>query len=331
MKIEVRYFESCPNHKPTVERVQQVIDRLAVDADVSEVEVTQDDDPATMKFLGSPTVLIDGQDIDPAQRERASYGFGCRTFGGAGVPPVEMIEQAVREASDRGSGDDDCYSPHATSAQARNRPDQSHRLPFWSTPAAVGSAILSSACCWLPLLLLTVGLSAGGVAGFFETVRPYFLAAAVVFVGAGFYFAYFRKQACKPGDACAVPNPKIQRFNRTMLWVATVFVIIFALFPYYSPTLVREVASQSATVSFESGSPTDATATSVTRTFHVEGMTCRTCAATLELQLLQLPGMAETRVSYADGIATIRSPAGRPSTDEVRAAVEQAGFKLAGQ
>lgn len=96
MKIEVLYFEDCPNHKPTVERVKQVIDRLGVAADVREVELTQDDDPVIMKFIGSPTVLIDGRDVDPAQRAGASYGFCCRTFGGEGMPPVDIIENAIQ-------------------------------------------------------------------------------------------------------------------------------------------------------------------------------------------------------------------------------------------
>jgi len=134
MKIEILHFECCPNHPLTVERVMQVVHRLGVAADVREVELTQDDDPAAMKFIGSPTVLIDGQDIDPVQRAEAGYGFGCRTFGGAGVPPVEMIEQAVREASDDDGGDQDCCSPRAASEQVESKRDQSDRLSFWSTP-----------------------------------------------------------------------------------------------------------------------------------------------------------------------------------------------------
>lgn len=235
-----------------------------------------------------------------------------------------MTEQSTQ------AGHGDCCGPKASdTANPQGSADRFGRL---STPAALGSAILSSACCWLPLLLLAFGLSAGGVAGFFESVRPYFLVAAVIFLGAGFYFAYFRKPACKPGDACAVPNLKLQRFNRAILWVATVFVIAFALFPYYSPALVRAFAGQQTAASSESSGPTDAATASVTRTFHVEGMTCRACAATLEVQLSQLPGVAEANVSYADGIATIQSPSDQPSIDdEVRAAVEQAGFKLADQ
>jgi len=320
MKIDVLYFAGCPNHKPTVERVRQVINRLGVAADVREVELTQDDDPAAMKFIGSPTVLIDGRDIDPSQRAGAGYGFGCRTFDGAGVPPVEMIEQAVREASDHGDGDHDGCSPQSEPTPTQSKPDQSNRLSFWSTPAAVGSAIVSSACCWLPLLLLAFGLSAGGVAGFFEAVRPYFLAAAVVFLGAGFYLAYLRQPACKPGEACAVPNRKRQRFNRGMFWVATAFVIAFALFPYYSPAMIRTLADPPASVG------TDTAAIGTTRVFQIEGMTCTACAAGLEVRLSKLAGVAEAKVSYESETATIASPPQKPSAKDVRMTIEQAGF-----
>jgi hypothetical protein len=102
LKIHVLYFKGCPNHEPTVQRVKDVAARLGVAAGVDEIEVTPDDDPAALRFLGSPTVLINGRDIDPTQREGVVYGFGCRTFGGAGLPPVEMIETAIREASGDG-------------------------------------------------------------------------------------------------------------------------------------------------------------------------------------------------------------------------------------
>ena len=328
MKIDVLYFQGCPNHEPTVQRVRRVISRLGVTADVREVELTQEDDPVAMKFIGSPTVLIDGQDIDPTQRVNASYGFGCRTFGCAGVPPVEMIEQAVREASDYGGGTHDCCSPQAPAHQVESKPGQSNRLSFWSTPVAVGSGILSSACCWLPLLLLAFGLSAGGVAGFFESARPFFLVVAAIFLGVGFYFVYFRKVACKPGDACSVPNPKIQRFNRVMLWVATVFVIAFALFPYYSPALMRAFVG-TATANLGASGPLNQATQQTTRIYHIDGMTCSACAAGLEIQLAKLPGVTEAHVRFDDSTATIRSAPDEPQDEVVRATVEHSGFKIA--
>jgi hypothetical protein len=98
MNIDVLYFEGCPNSIPTLRRVKEVMDRLGICVKVNAVEVTEGDDPAALKFVGSPTVLIDGRDIDPSQRGQANYAFGCRVFGGAGVPPAEMIEAAISEA-----------------------------------------------------------------------------------------------------------------------------------------------------------------------------------------------------------------------------------------
>lgn len=97
MKIDVLYFEGCPNHHPTVERVREVVAELGVEANVREVDVGPQDDPAQLKFLGSPTVLVNGQDIDPTQRDGVSYGFSCRTYDGAGMPSKQMIQNAIRE------------------------------------------------------------------------------------------------------------------------------------------------------------------------------------------------------------------------------------------
>lgn len=331
MKIDVLYFEGCPNHKPTVRRVRDVLDRLEVKAVLNEVEVTQDDDPATLKFVGSPTVLIDGMDIDPVQRQGVAYGFGCRTFGGEGVPPRQMIERAV-QASSGGGANACCPADREPGARLCDGDDGPSVKAFWTAPASVGAAVLSSACCWLPLLLLAFGLSAGGVAGVFETLRPYLLIAAGLFLSAGFYFAYFRgfrKPACKPGETCAVPDPKLQRFNRAMLWVASVFVIAFALFPYYSPAVMRTWAGSTAgdastPVQDHSRAPIQ----TVSQTYAIDGMTCRACAATLELELAKLPGVVEAHVSYEEGSATLTV---RRAIDRatVAATVERAGFGLA--
>jgi hypothetical protein len=101
MKIDVLYFTGCPNHVPTVERVRELANRLEVNVELNQIEVTANDDPVALKFLGSPTVLVNGYDVDPTHRIGAAYGFGCRTFGGVGVPPKEMIERAIAEARGR--------------------------------------------------------------------------------------------------------------------------------------------------------------------------------------------------------------------------------------
>ena len=109
---------------------------------------------------------------------------------------------------------------------------------LWSAGGALFAAALSSACCWLPLALIGFGMSAAGVSGFFEEYRLLFLGITAVLLGAGFYYVYFRKPVCAPGDACATPNPKLQRLNKMMLWIATVLVVLFAAFPNYIGALV---------------------------------------------------------------------------------------------
>jgi hypothetical protein len=93
MNIEVLYFAGCPNHPPAVERLRTVMEQEGVNAEIVQREVT---DPATAGFLGSPTIRVNGRDIEPAQRGAASIGFACRCYQG-GLPPVEMIRAALRE------------------------------------------------------------------------------------------------------------------------------------------------------------------------------------------------------------------------------------------
>ena len=95
MRIDILYFDGCPNHHPTVELVRDVVRALGLDARIREVEVRDDDDAARHRFFGSPTVQINGQDVDPVARSRTDYSFSCRTYGASGAPPRELIEQAL--------------------------------------------------------------------------------------------------------------------------------------------------------------------------------------------------------------------------------------------
>jgi len=93
MNVEVLYFAGCPNHPPAVGRLRSVIEQEGISAEIIEREVT---DPTPDGFLGSPTIRVNGTDIDPAQRSSASIGLACRCYEG-GLPSVEMIRAALRE------------------------------------------------------------------------------------------------------------------------------------------------------------------------------------------------------------------------------------------
>ena len=68
---------------------------------------------------------------------------------------------------------------------------------------------------------------------------------------------------------------------------------------------------------------------SVTETYHVVGMTCEHCVAAVTAELTRLPGVHDVSVALATGEVAVHSVGPLP-LDEVRAAVDEAGYQLAG-
>ena len=100
MKIEVLYFDGCPNHEALLPRLRELLDQADVATDVELVNVPDDDAAQTERFLGSPTLRIDGRDVEPGADERTDFGLKCRLYrtssGFAGVPPDEWEIEALR-------------------------------------------------------------------------------------------------------------------------------------------------------------------------------------------------------------------------------------------
>lgn len=97
MKVEIFYFEGCPNYKPASERLRGVIHQEEISADVNEIEVPNEAAAKEVGFLGSPTIRVNGVDIEPASHNTGGTGFACRCYPG-GLPSTEMILAALREA-----------------------------------------------------------------------------------------------------------------------------------------------------------------------------------------------------------------------------------------
>ena len=98
MKIEILHFDGCPHHLPTLERIRQILREEGCDAEVGEVLVPDAETAHKVRFLGSPTVRINGIDIDPAAKEQTDFGLMCRRYEN-GMPSNELIRDAVRSAS----------------------------------------------------------------------------------------------------------------------------------------------------------------------------------------------------------------------------------------
>jgi copper chaperone CopZ len=68
---------------------------------------------------------------------------------------------------------------------------------------------------------------------------------------------------------------------------------------------------------------------STTTVYQVTGMTCGHCESAVTAELSLLPGVREVRVDLATGAVTVTSEAPLP-VDDVRTAVDEAGYALAG-
>ena len=97
MRIEVLYFDGCPNYSPAVDRLRTVLAGEGVRAEVIEIEVRDESDAKGLKFFGSPTIRVNGLDVEASSRQVSATGFACRCYPG-GLPSEEMIRAAVREA-----------------------------------------------------------------------------------------------------------------------------------------------------------------------------------------------------------------------------------------
>jgi hypothetical protein len=99
MKIELLWIEGCPSYEPTLESLEQAMREVKIAAPIEMVRVRNDADAVAKKFLGSPTIRIDG--VDPfAEPHQTDFAMQCRVYqtsdGLRGIPTREMLRAALR-------------------------------------------------------------------------------------------------------------------------------------------------------------------------------------------------------------------------------------------
>lgn len=101
MRIEVLYVAECPSHPEAVKLVKDILAVEGIAAEIHEVLVRDQEMAHELRFLGSPTIRINGRDVAGEPQEPQRFGLSCRLYAGskhAGLPPAEMIHHAVVEA-----------------------------------------------------------------------------------------------------------------------------------------------------------------------------------------------------------------------------------------
>ena len=101
--VDILYFDGCPNHEATRALVERVAAELDLEPEIELVHVRDADAASEPRFLGSPTVRVDGRDVEPGAEERGDFLFSCRVYRGkrglSGQPDAGWIRDALAEAA----------------------------------------------------------------------------------------------------------------------------------------------------------------------------------------------------------------------------------------
>jgi mercuric ion transport protein len=196
------------------------------------------------------------------------------------------------------------------------------------------AAIAASLCCIGPLVAVAIGLGTFSAATAFEALRPYLIGLTALLLAGAFYLTYRKRAVTCEGGACQVRGAS--RASKILVWLATVAVVAFATFPYYSGALLRAntqkkdpVANSNAAAGAANPNETvqqsqPATATAL---IGVEGMTCGACAVTARLALNKVKGVNSAEVSLEKKEAKVTYDPALATPDQLKAAIDAAGFK----
>ena len=75
VKVTVLYTEGCPNTNSAIETINQVANDLNVSIVLRTIQITSQEEAVEYRFLGSPSIQVNGLDIEPAARETQFFGM----------------------------------------------------------------------------------------------------------------------------------------------------------------------------------------------------------------------------------------------------------------
>lgn len=99
MTFELLYFEGCPSWHNALKNLRQALKELGLKATIKLVKIGDDMQAQMRKFVGSPSIYMNGTDLWPVEQDE--YHLGCRVYltsdGLEGAPTVELISRRLRE------------------------------------------------------------------------------------------------------------------------------------------------------------------------------------------------------------------------------------------
>jgi hypothetical protein len=101
MQIQILTLEGCPNAEAARALVEEILADAGIEATIQRVDVVDAEDAARLCFIGSPTIRVDGVDVQPAAEQPHRFQVACRVYrsGGrlSGLPHRDWIRDALLE------------------------------------------------------------------------------------------------------------------------------------------------------------------------------------------------------------------------------------------
>lgn len=94
------FVPGCPNYEPAVERVKNVLAAESLNVYIRGVAVRTEKDARVLSFPGSPTIRVNGEDVEPDTTNVSA--LSCRLYSNrTGIPSEEVIRLALLRAKGR--------------------------------------------------------------------------------------------------------------------------------------------------------------------------------------------------------------------------------------
>lgn len=101
--VELLYLDGCPKRQHALELIEATLAELNLPAVIEQTKVSSPEQAAALRFLGSPSVRVDGRDIEPGAETRERFVLSCRLYptehGLAGMPSKAWLRAALEQAS----------------------------------------------------------------------------------------------------------------------------------------------------------------------------------------------------------------------------------------
>jgi hypothetical protein len=99
LRIELLYWQGCPSYPEAQELLAEVLASRGIDERIELREVTSQEEAERLRFPGSPTIRVDGRDVDTAGAD-ARPALACRIYRlpdgrPSPVPSREQLEAAL--------------------------------------------------------------------------------------------------------------------------------------------------------------------------------------------------------------------------------------------